>query len=107
MSPPTLSHISDPESSSFKFPKLEKNEWQRLARTDMTLIIRWHHKGIRLGTGHHSVLQLTETPWATETPFDLRDLLLQAKIFRPSRELHRRLFQGRPAGKNSRMTILS
>ncbi|KAF2442342.1 hypothetical protein P171DRAFT_365181 [Karstenula rhodostoma CBS 690.94] len=82
MAPSTVGHISDPDFPSLNLPELEENEWQRLARAGMPLILPWHHEAVRLGTGYHSNLQLTPEPWATETPFDLGDLLLQAKIFR-------------------------
>ncbi|KAL5421980.1 hypothetical protein PMIN04_005082 [Paraphaeosphaeria minitans] len=73
MAPSLLGHISDPDFSSLNLPELEENGWQRLARA------------VRLGTSYHSSLQLERDrkPWAIETPFNLGDLLLQAKIFRP------------------------
>jgi hypothetical protein len=83
MAPSTLGHISDPDFNSLNLPELQENEWQRLARAGMPLILPWHHKAISLGTGYHSRSQLGPKPWATETPFNLADLLMQAKIFRP------------------------
>lgn len=83
MSPSTFGHIPDPDFDSLNLPELPENEWQRLARAGLPLTLPWHREAVTLGKGYHSSLQLTPKPWATETPFVLAHLLLQAKIFRP------------------------
>lgn len=82
MSPSALGHIKDPEFEGLGLEELNENEFQRCARSGMPLLLPWHRKPVRLGTGYHSRLQTTDEPWAQETPFVLADLLLQAKVYR-------------------------
>ena len=83
MAPSAIGHINDQEFTGLGLDELDENEFQRLARHGMPLLLPWHRKPIRLGTGYHSNRQLTNNPWASETPFVLAELMLQAKIFRP------------------------
>lgn len=83
MSPSAIGHISDQEFAGLSLDELDENEFQRLARAGHPLILPWHREPVRLGTGYHSSRQLTKNPWATETPFVLAELMLQAKVFRP------------------------
>ena len=76
-------HISDPDFTGLSLGELDENEFQRLARQGLPLLLPWHRKPVRLGSGYHSDRQLTMTPWADETPFVLADLMMQAKVFRP------------------------
>ena len=78
-----IGHFSDEEFSGLNLDGLDESEFQRLARQGMPLLLPWHHESVRLGTGYHSNRQLTENPWASETPFVLAQLMMQAKIFRP------------------------
>lgn len=83
MSPSVIGHINDREFEGLSLEELDENEFQRLARSSMPLVLPWHRTPVRLGTGYHSKLQTTEDPWAKETPFVLAELLMQAKVFRP------------------------
>ncbi|KAF2741958.1 hypothetical protein M011DRAFT_453964 [Sporormia fimetaria CBS 119925] len=83
MAPSAFGKFSDEEFAGLNLEGLDENEFQRLARNRMPLILPWHRQPIRIGTGYHSSRQLTADPWATETPFNLAELMLQAKIFRP------------------------
>jgi hypothetical protein len=83
MSSATIGHINDEDFAGLNLAELDENEFQRSARAGFPLLLPWHRDPVRLGTGYHSSLQLTENPWASETPFILAELMLQAKVFRP------------------------
>ncbi|KAJ4367265.1 hypothetical protein N0V83_006846 [Neocucurbitaria cava] len=83
MSSPAIGRIGDQEFAGLSLDELDENEFQRLARAGLPLLLPWHREPVRLGTGYHSSRQLTKDPWAGETPFILAELMLQAKIFRP------------------------
>ena len=83
MAPPVIGHISDPEFVALNLGELDENDFQRQARHGLPLVLPWHPEFVRLGTGYHSNRQLTDNPWESKTPFNLAQLLLQAKILRP------------------------
>jgi hypothetical protein len=68
---------------TFEVIDIEENEFQRLARYGLPLILPWHHETIRIGTSYHTDKQTTSAPWAKESPFELNDLALKYKLCHP------------------------